>query len=93
MKQVGMFVSDIAKTLSEETGDRITQISLWRLFNNKNEEPLTISQRLKSLKDRLETQKEELNRLQNEIEDLAAEKKSLNEEIDGTLSRSKEKEE
>lgn len=92
MKQVGMLVSDIAKTLSEETGDRITQMSLWRLFTTKNEEPLTTSQRLKRRKDRLDTQEEELNRLRNEIEDLAGQK-SLIEEIDGTLSRSKEKEE
>ena len=37
MREVGMFVSDIAKELSEQTNTKITQISLWRLFNNKEE--------------------------------------------------------
>ena len=37
--------------------------------------PLTTSQRLVKLKERLDTQEEELNRLRNEIEDLAAEQK------------------
>lgn len=40
MKQAGMFVSDIAKRLSKETGLKITQMSLWRMFNNLKEEPL-----------------------------------------------------
>lgn len=40
LKQTGMFVSDIAKKLSDETGKRITQISLWSLFINQNEEPI-----------------------------------------------------
>lgn len=37
MRECGMFVSDIAKELSEQTNTKITQISLWRLFNNKEE--------------------------------------------------------
>jgi hypothetical protein len=41
MRQTGMFVSDIAKLLSEESGKQITQMALWRLFNdNKEEEPI-----------------------------------------------------
>lgn len=34
LKLSGMFVSDIAKMLSHETGTRITQIALWRALNN-----------------------------------------------------------
>jgi len=37
MREVGMYVSDIAKELSEQTGQKITQMALWRLFNNKEE--------------------------------------------------------
>jgi len=37
MREVGMYVSDIAKELSAQTGQKITQISLWRLFNNEKE--------------------------------------------------------
>ena len=37
MREVGMFVSDIARDLSEQTGKRITQMDLWRVFNNKDE--------------------------------------------------------
>jgi hypothetical protein len=39
MRQSGMFVSDIAKTLSNETGKKITQLALWRLFDSLKEEP------------------------------------------------------
>jgi DNA-binding transcriptional MerR regulator len=38
MKDIGMFVSDISKILTEETGEKITQMSLWRLFNSLKEE-------------------------------------------------------
>ena len=40
MKKAGMFVSDISKKLSEESGKRITQLALWRLFNSIKEEPI-----------------------------------------------------
>jgi hypothetical protein len=39
MAQVGMFVSDISKELSEQSGKRITQMALLRLFNSLKEEP------------------------------------------------------
>lgn len=35
MRDVGMYVSDISKELSKETGQRITQMDLWRLFNDE----------------------------------------------------------
>ena len=35
MREVGMYVSDIAKELSEQTGQRITQMALWRLLNDR----------------------------------------------------------
>ena len=38
MRRKGMYVSDIAKKLSEDTGIRITQMALYRLFKSiKNE--------------------------------------------------------
>ena len=37
MRDNGMYVSDIAKELSEQTGARITQMSLWRLFKDEAE--------------------------------------------------------
>jgi len=40
MKKAGMFVSDILKKLSEESGKRITQLALWCLFNSIKEEPI-----------------------------------------------------
>jgi hypothetical protein len=38
MKKLGFFVSDIARKLSEDTGEKITQMSLWRLFKSKEKE-------------------------------------------------------
>ena len=40
MKKLGTFVPDISKKLSEESGKRITQMALWRLFNSIKEEPI-----------------------------------------------------
>jgi hypothetical protein len=37
MKLSGMFVSDIAKKLSEDSGEKITQLALWRLFTSQSE--------------------------------------------------------
>lgn len=37
LKQHGMFVSDISKALSKETGERVTQMALWRMFQNNTE--------------------------------------------------------
>jgi hypothetical protein len=39
MRRLGMFVSDIAKLLSAESGKPVTQISLWRYFDSVSEEP------------------------------------------------------
>jgi len=36
MKESGVYVSDISKKLTEQTGKKITQISLWRIFNQTN---------------------------------------------------------
>ena len=85
LKSSGMYVSDIAKQLSEESGKRITQMALWRLFDSQKEEPLTTSQRLNVLKIRLDAQEQELNRLRDEIENLEAGQKRVIEEIDETL--------
>ena len=38
MKLSGMLVSDIARKLSVDTGERITQMALWRLFDSLKEE-------------------------------------------------------
>lgn len=57
--------------------------------NYGTDNPLTTSQRLVKLKERLDTQEEELNRLRAEIENLAAGQKRLLEEIDKTLVMSK----
>ncbi len=38
MRESSMYVSDIAKTLSEETGKRITQMALWRTFKKQKEQ-------------------------------------------------------
>ena len=38
MKQTGVFVSDIAKRLSKESGKRVTQLALWRMFTNSKDE-------------------------------------------------------
>jgi len=40
MRESGMYVSDIAKQLSEESGKRITQMALLRLFDSKKEETI-----------------------------------------------------
>jgi len=87
LKSSGMYVSDISKQLSEESGKRITQMALWRLFTNKTEKPLTNTERLDRLKIRLDAQEEELNRLRAEIEDLAAGQKRAVEEINKTLEK------
>lgn len=39
LKKSGVLVRDISKTLSGETGQRITQMALWRLFDSLQEEP------------------------------------------------------
>jgi len=39
LRGVGLFVSEISKRLSEETGTKITQMALWRLFDSLKEEP------------------------------------------------------
>jgi len=39
MKDKGVFISDIAKILSNEVGDKITQISICRALNAREEEP------------------------------------------------------
>lgn len=39
LKLSGMFVSDISFQLSKETGNKITQMALWRLFDSLKEEP------------------------------------------------------
>jgi hypothetical protein len=44
LKESGLFVSDISKKLSEETGIRITQLSLWRLFTSTKIEKNDISE-------------------------------------------------
>ena len=54
-----------------------------------SDNPLTTSQRLVKLKERLDAQDEELNRLRAEIEDLAAGQRCLIEEIDKTFNMSK----
>lgn len=41
MKNIGMLVYDISKTLSNETGRKITQMALWRIFKSQEEEPIT----------------------------------------------------
>jgi hypothetical protein len=38
MRESGMYVSDIAKTLSEETRKRITQMALWQAFENQKKQ-------------------------------------------------------
>lgn len=43
MRESGMFLSEIANTLSKESGKRITQIALCRLFNSKKEEHATVA--------------------------------------------------
>lgn len=40
MKQTGMRVCDIAPKLSMESGKRITQSAIWRLFDSMKEEPI-----------------------------------------------------
>lgn len=57
--------------------------------NYSSDNPLTHSQRLVKLKERLDAQEEELTRLRAEIENLAAGQRRLIEEIDETLSKSK----
>ncbi len=42
MKETGLFVSDIAKILSDETGMKITQISICRLLNAQKTKSPTI---------------------------------------------------
>jgi hypothetical protein len=45
LRQSGMFVSDIARTLSKETEKRVTQIALCRLFNNlKDDTPKQLTE-------------------------------------------------
>lgn len=55
MRRKGMYVSDIAKKLSEDTGIRITQMALYRLFKSiKNEfesNPLLAEYEYPSLED------------------------------------------
>lgn len=55
--------------------------------NYGSDNPLTTSQRLVRLKERLDAQEEELDRLRAEIEELAAVQKRVIEEIDETLKQ------